>query len=73
MGAVSADRQAVRCAAARGALLYISQTRDVVHGGVALFHGLGNGTPLLLIGATGGAVLPKSGPWMESVSRCSGS
>ncbi len=56
-----------------GALLYISQTRDVVHGGVALFFmGLGMGLPLLLIGATGGAVLPKSGPWMESVKQVFG-
>jgi thiol:disulfide interchange protein DsbD len=56
-----------------GALLYISQTRDVVQGGAALFSmGLGMGVPLLLIGATGGAVLPRSGPWMESVKQVFG-
>ena len=56
-----------------GALLYISQTRDVVQGGAALFSmGLGMGMPLLLIGATGGAVLPRSGPWMESVKQVFG-
>jgi len=56
-----------------GALLYISRTRDVVQGGAALFSmGLGMGVPLLLIGITGGAVLPKSGPWMESVKQAFG-
>ncbi|MBL8538826.1 MAG: protein-disulfide reductase DsbD [Betaproteobacteria bacterium] len=53
-----------------GALLYISQTREAIQGGAALFSmGLGMGMPLLLIGATGGAVLPRSGPWMESVKQ----
>ncbi len=56
-----------------GALLYISQTRDAVQGGAALFSmGMGMGLPLLLIGATGGAVLPRSGPWMESVKQVFG-
>lgn len=51
-----------------GALLYISQTRDVVLGGSALFvMALGMGVPLLLLGASAGALLPKAGPWMESV------
>jgi thiol:disulfide interchange protein DsbD len=53
-----------------GALLYISQTRDVVLGGSALFvMALGMGVPLLLLGASAGALLPKAGPWMESVKR----
>ncbi len=56
-----------------GALLYISQTREAMQGGAALFSmGLGMGVPLLLIGATGGAVLPRSGPWMESVKQVFG-
>jgi thiol:disulfide interchange protein DsbD len=56
-----------------GALLYISQTREVMQGGAALFSmGLGMGVPLLVIGATGGAVLPRSGPWMESVKQVFG-
>jgi thiol:disulfide interchange protein DsbD len=56
-----------------GALLYISQTRDVVLGGSALFvMALGMGMPLLLLGASAGALLPKAGPWMESVKRFSG-
>jgi len=53
-----------------GALLYIGQTRDVVLGGAALFAmGLGMGAPLLAVGASAGALLPKSGPWMNTVSR----
>ncbi len=53
-----------------GALLYISQTRDVVLGASALFTmALGMGVPLLLLGASAGALLPKAGPWMESVKR----
>jgi thiol:disulfide interchange protein DsbD len=53
-----------------GALLYISQTRDVVLGASALFAmALGMGVPLLILGASAGAFLPKAGPWMESVKR----
>jgi thiol:disulfide interchange protein DsbD len=53
-----------------GALLYISQTRDVVLGGSALFAmALGMGVPLLVVGVSAGALLPKAGPWMESVKR----
>ncbi len=53
-----------------GALLYISQSRDVVLGGSALFAmALGMGVPLLVVGASAGALLPKAGPWMETVKR----
>jgi len=53
-----------------GALLYISQSRDVVLGGSALFAmALGMGLPLLAVGASAGALLPKAGPWMETVKR----
>ena len=53
-----------------GALLYISQTRDVVLGAAALFSmALGMGVPLLILGTSAGAFLPKAGPWMESVKR----
>jgi len=53
-----------------GALLYISQTRDVVLGGSALFMmALGMGVPLLILGASAGALLPKTGAWMESVKK----
>ena len=53
-----------------GALLYISQTRDVVMGGAALFvMALGMGTPLVAVGVSEGALLPKSGPWMKTVKK----
>lgn len=51
-----------------GALLYISQTRDMVLGGSALFSlALGMGAPLLLVGVSAGALLPRAGAWMEAV------
>ena len=53
-----------------GALLYISQSRDGVLGGTALFAmALGMGVPLLAVGASAGALLPKAGPWMDTVKR----
>ncbi|MBI2313610.1 MAG: protein-disulfide reductase DsbD [Betaproteobacteria bacterium] len=53
-----------------GALLYISQTGDVVLGGTALFTlALGMGAPLLAVGTSAGHVMPKAGPWMEAVNR----
>ena len=53
-----------------GALLYISQTRDVVLGGIALFAmSIGMGVPLILVGVFEGAFLPKSGHWMNSVKH----
>ena len=51
-----------------GALLYIGQTHDVVLGGLALFFlSLGMGVPLLIVGASAGALLPRAGRWMEAV------
>ena len=53
-----------------GALLYISQTRDTVLGGSALFAmALGMGVPLVVVGVSEGAFLPKSGHWMRTVKR----
>ena len=53
-----------------GALLYISQTKDVLLGGGALFSmAMGMGVPLLVVGVSEGAFLPKSGPWMEKVKK----
>ncbi|MHB8667147.1 MAG: protein-disulfide reductase DsbD [Burkholderiales bacterium] len=53
-----------------GALLYISQTRDVALGGIALFAmSIGMGVPLILVGVFEGAFLPKSGHWMRSVKH----
>lgn len=74
MGALSALIMSP-CVAAplAGALLYIGQTHDVVLGGVALFAlSLGMGVPLLVLGASAGAILPKSGPWMNAVRNLFG-
>ena len=53
-----------------GALVYLSQTRDVVLGGAALFTlAAGMSVPLLLVGASAGALLPRAGGWMDEVKR----
>ena len=53
-----------------GALVYLSQTRDVALGGAALFAlAAGMSVPLLLIGASAGALLPRAGAWMDEVKR----
>ncbi|HKW83248.1 MAG TPA: protein-disulfide reductase DsbD, partial [Burkholderiaceae bacterium] len=53
-----------------GALVYISQTRDVWLGGTALFSlAAGMSVPLLLIGASAGSLLPRAGAWMDEVKR----
>ncbi|MDX1375096.1 MAG: protein-disulfide reductase DsbD [Burkholderiales bacterium] len=53
-----------------GALLYISQTKDVALGGAALFSmALGMGIPLIAVGVSEGALLPKSGAWMDGVKK----
>ncbi|MDP2431645.1 MAG: protein-disulfide reductase DsbD [Pseudomonadota bacterium] len=53
-----------------GALLYISQTGDVVLGAISLFFlAMGMGVPLLLVGLSAGALLPRAGGWMESVKK----
>jgi thiol:disulfide interchange protein DsbD len=53
-----------------GALVYISQTRDAALGGLALFSlAAGMSVPLLLIGASAGALLPRAGVWMDDVKR----
>ena len=71
MGAISALIVGP-CVAAplAGALLYISQTRDVVVGGVALFSlAVGMSVPLLLVGVSAGSLLPRVGAWMETVKH----
>ena len=53
-----------------GALVYISQTRDVVLGGMALFAmAIGMSVPLLLVGLSAGSILPRSGAWMERIKH----
>lgn len=71
MGALSAAIVSP-CVAAplAGALLYISQTRDVMLGGTALFAlALGMGVPLIAVGTFEGALLPRAGAWMEGVKK----
>ncbi|WP_029404883.1 protein-disulfide reductase DsbD [Stutzerimonas stutzeri] len=56
-----------------GALLYISASGDALGGGLKLFAlGLGMGTPLILFAIGGGALLPRSGPWMVTVRNVFG-
>ena len=56
-----------------GALVYLSQTRDVWLGGTALFTlAAGMSIPLLLVGASAGALLPRAGGWMTEVKRLFG-
>jgi thiol:disulfide interchange protein DsbD len=51
-----------------GALLYIGQTHNVWLGGSALFAmAMGMGVPLLLVGLSAGALLPRAGGWMNAV------
>jgi len=53
-----------------GALLYIGQTRDTLLGGAALFSmAIGMGAPLVLVGVSGGMLLPKAGLWMEAIKQ----
>ena len=56
-----------------GALLVISQTGQIARGGAALFAmSIGMGTPLLIVGASAGKLLPKAGPWMDLVKKLFG-
>lgn len=56
-----------------GALLYIGRTGDALLGGTALFClALGMGVPLLLVGLSAGALLPRAGPWMVVVNKAFG-
>ncbi|MEP7245698.1 MAG: protein-disulfide reductase DsbD, partial [Gammaproteobacteria bacterium] len=55
------------------ALSVISQTGRVARGAAALYAtGLGMGVPLLLVGASAGSLLPKVGPWMDTVKSLFG-
>jgi thiol:disulfide interchange protein DsbD len=69
MGAISALIVGP-CVAAplAGALVYISQTRNVLIGGSALFAmAVGMSLPLLLVGISAGSLLPRAGAWMQTV------
>ena len=50
------------------ALLYVAQSGDLLVGAVTLYIlSLGMGLPLLLLGSSGGKLLPKAGNWMNAV------
>ncbi|BBB61581.1 thiol:disulfide interchange protein DsbD [Undibacterium sp. KW1] len=56
-----------------GALLYISQTRNVMTGAWALFSmAVGMSVPLLLTGISAGSLLPRAGAWMNHVKKLFG-
>src|SRR5690606_26365144 len=56
-----------------GALLYVSQTGDMMRGAAALFMlGLGMGLPLIVYGTVGARALPKSGLWLVRVKQAFG-
>ena len=55
------------------ALVVIGQSGNVARGAGALFAmSLGMGTPLLVIGTSAGALLPKAGAWMDGIKRLFG-
>ncbi|RDX37866.1 protein-disulfide reductase DsbD [Kangiella sp. HD9-110m-PIT-SAG07] len=54
-------------------LLVIAQSGDVVLGAVSLYGlGVGMGIPLIIIGVTGGKLLPKAGAWMDGIKATFG-
>ncbi|WP_448547983.1 protein-disulfide reductase DsbD [Thalassotalea fusca] len=56
-----------------GALLYISQSGDVALGAAALYAlSIGMGLPLLVLGSSGGKLLPKAGAWMNVIKNIFG-
>lgn len=56
-----------------GALTFIARTGDMTRGALAMLSiSLGMGTPLLLVGASAGALLPRAGAWMETIKNLFG-
>jgi thiol:disulfide interchange protein DsbD len=55
------------------ALSVIAQAGNVVRGASALYAtGIGMGVPLLIVGASAGSLLPKAGPWMDTIKSLFG-
>lgn len=55
------------------ALLYVAQSGDLLVGAITLYVlSLGMGLPLLLLGSSGGTLLPKAGQWMNAVKTSFG-
>ena len=56
-----------------GAVLYIGQAGDAMRGSLALAAmGYGMGAPLLVLGASSSRLLPRVGPWMDTLQRAAG-
>jgi thioredoxin:protein disulfide reductase len=56
-----------------GGLLAFTAATSVVGGGSMLFvYALGMGVPFFFLAAFAGALLPKSGPWMDTIKSISG-
>ena len=55
------------------ALIFIGQHGDPILGGSALFAlSMGMGLPLIIIGTSAGALLPKAGAWMDTIKSVFG-
>ena len=55
------------------ALLYVAQSGDLLLGAITLYIlSLGMGLPLLILGSSGGKLLPKAGNWMNAVKTAFG-
>ncbi|AQS38066.1 Thiol:disulfide interchange protein DsbD [Shewanella psychrophila] len=56
-----------------GALIYVAQTGDLLQGFLALYVlSMGMGLPLLIIGTSGGKLLPRAGSWMDVIKTIFG-
>ena len=56
-----------------GALIYVAQSGDLWLGGAALYAlARGMGLPLLLLGTSGGKLLPRAGAWMDVIKQLFG-
>lgn len=55
------------------ALIYIAQSGDVLLGASALYAlSIGMGVPLIVLGSSGGKLLPKAGAWMNIIKNIFG-
>lgn len=55
------------------ALIYVAQSGDLLRGAITLYVlSLGMGLPLLLLGSSGGKLLPKAGQWMYAIKNAFG-
>ncbi|MCL1091898.1 protein-disulfide reductase DsbD [Shewanella profunda] len=56
-----------------GALVYVAQTGDLLQGFLALYVlSMGMGVPLLIMGTSGGKLLPRAGAWMNIIKTVFG-